>query len=58
MLVKMASKADKIEFMTSLRKLKGADDKFKPISVAHGLTAKQREAVKAALIEAKLDLVD
>lgn len=53
MLVKMDTEENKSEFMASLRKLKTAEERFKRISVAHDLSARQREAVKGALEEAR-----
>jgi len=53
MLVQLATVEDKEQFMQSLKKLKSAEDKFRKISVAHDLTAKQRESVKQMLMDAK-----
>ena len=53
MLVKMDTEENKSEFMASLRKLKTAEERFRRISVAHDLSARQREAVKGALEEAR-----
>ena len=53
LLVKLSRESDKTELMSSLKKLKNATEKFKRISVAHDLTARQREAVKEVLKAAK-----
>lgn len=53
MLVKLTTNAIKAEIMENLKKLRNADEKFKRISVAHDLTAKQREAIKGALEAAR-----
>lgn len=49
LLIKFEDCTSKGKVMGNLRKLKNAEEKFKKVSVAHDLTPKQREAVKAAL---------
>jgi hypothetical protein len=53
MLIQLSSDAVKDKLMSNLRKLKNADERYKKISVAHDLTAKQRAAVKTALSQAQ-----
>jgi hypothetical protein len=53
MLIKLSSEEVKNKIMSSLKKLKNADVRFKRISVAHDLTVKQREVVRCVLSKAK-----
>ena len=55
MLIKLRSEEVKSKFMAALKRLKGAEDRFKRISVAHDLTVNQRAAVKEAVTKAKQD---
>jgi hypothetical protein len=53
MLIQLNSDTAKDRIMSNLRKLKNAEERYKKISVAHDLTAKQRMAVKSALSQAQ-----
>ena len=52
-LVKLSSNEFKTKIMSSLKKLKHAEEKYKKISISHDLTVNQREAVKNALAKAR-----
>lgn len=53
LLVQFREKTLKNQIMESMYKLKGADDKFKNISVTHDMTQKERDECKALVAEAK-----
>ena len=52
-MVKLATENEKDRLMSSLMKLKNAEDRFRKISVAHDFSATQREAIKSAITETK-----
>ena len=52
-IIQIREKTLKNQIMESLYKLRGADDKFKNISITHDLTQKERADCKALVEEAK-----
>jgi chaperonin cofactor prefoldin len=52
-LIQVREKTLKNQIMESLYKLRGADDKFKNVSITHDLTQKERVECKALIEEAK-----
>jgi uncharacterized protein YlaN (UPF0358 family) len=53
LLIQIRERTLKNQIMESLHKLRGADDKFKNISITHDLTQKERVECKALIEEAK-----